>query len=256
MFDHGFTFRIDFYTKYIKSGFYNTTPLERYAITITFFGFLSWVLYIAARKIYRYTRRNNVASAPEEMFTRLHRDILRSGRSRSSYKTLLAQSYGIGRGPTLSPAAVVLDEIQANGYRQFYGIDDAVKKTAQTADFLIAKRYITDVKALTDAQTTAWDMGQLVLLARCCCVCKYLSQENANVYIDVAQQACTDAFDDWDTFARSYILGYALCQGRRGLKAVDSAIQDLLSEEDSPWGGQLVAEDAPLVTEEEIGVGV
>ena len=82
----------------------------------------------------------------------------------------------------------------------------------------------------------AWDLGRLVLVARCCCDANYITEEQAWHYIMSAYDLAKEIYINWEEFAKGYIVGRCLWGGNDGaLFGIISITRGLLKDDNSPW---------------------
>lgn len=81
-----------------------------------------------------------------------------------------------------------------------------------------------------------WDCGRLVFLTRLCLEARIISEAEAWKYIDAANELAHITYTDWESFAKSYVLGRAMWGGvHSGNRDVASIAKYLLEREESPW---------------------
>lgn len=89
---------------------------------------------------------------------------------------------------------------------------------------------------LRRCSVVAWDMGRLVLVARCCFDAGYIFEEAAWRYINNARRTSKEHYNSWEEFARGYVIGRAMWSGSGiTLNGIISIAQGLLEDEESPW---------------------
>lgn len=83
---------------------------------------------------------------------------------------------------------------------------------------------------------SAWDFGRLSFLSRLCYDMKYISEQEAWEYIDIAYQQSKTHSNSWDAFGKSYIIGRALWGGNDVANdGITIFVEELLTKKDSPW---------------------
>ena len=81
-----------------------------------------------------------------------------------------------------------------------------------------------------------WDCGRLVFLARLCYEARIITATEAWGFIDAAHELARITYEDWESYAKSYVLGRAMWGGvHSGNRDVASIARYLLERQDSPW---------------------
>ncbi|MDR0811333.1 MAG: DUF1266 domain-containing protein [Paludibacter sp.] len=80
-----------------------------------------------------------------------------------------------------------------------------------------------------------WDAGRLIFIARLCCDAKYITEEEAWEYIDVAYSQAQNTFNSWEELAKSYVIGRFFWQGKDADDGIQTIAENLLSSAKSPW---------------------
>lgn len=82
----------------------------------------------------------------------------------------------------------------------------------------------------------AWDMGRLVLIARCCFECGYITEEKAWCYMEEAHKKCCAVYGDWKEFAAGYVIGRCMWGGMKQMPGgIMGIAEGLLRDPESPW---------------------
>ena len=101
---------------------------------------------------------------------------------------------------------------------------------------LIEKRYISSQADLQNQSVLAWDMGRLVLIARCCFECGYITEEKAWCYMEEAHKKCCAVYGDWKEFASGYVIGRCMWGGMKQMPGgIMGIAEGLLHDPESPW---------------------
>ena len=81
-----------------------------------------------------------------------------------------------------------------------------------------------------------WDYGRLVYLTRLCYDAGYITEDEAWVYINAANDLARRKFNSWESFAKSYVIGRGMWGGPESANAgiMDIAAY-LLKLPESPW---------------------
>ncbi len=106
----------------------------------------------------------------------------------------------------------------------------------ESIEELVEEKFLKQRADLARCSILAWDMGRLVLVARCCFDAGYISEEEAWRYILDARQASQGQYTSWEEFAAGYVIGRAMWSGSgMSLMGIISIAQGLLEDEESPW---------------------
>jgi len=103
-------------------------------------------------------------------------------------------------------------------------------KTLQRGGFVSAEADFANI------DTSAWDLGRLVNVARWAYEVNFISKEQAWEYILSAYKESATLYADWDSFGKAYVVGRAVWGGD-GME-LDNTIatyNSLLKDEESPW---------------------
>lgn len=106
----------------------------------------------------------------------------------------------------------------------------------QTIDELIKREIVHSDERLESIDTTAWDMGRMVNVARWCYEIGYIPESLAWEYIFQAEKVCADIYADWANFGKSYIVGRAMWGGV-GMQLTNTIdmVERLHKDDKSPW---------------------
>lgn len=84
--------------------------------------------------------------------------------------------------------------------------------------------------------SNAWDFGRLVFLTRVCFDAGYISEKEAWAYIDAASILAKNSFNNWEDYARSYVIGRAMWGGSQSAnQGIAGIAKYLLALPNSPW---------------------
>lgn len=103
-------------------------------------------------------------------------------------------------------------------------------------DELIQRKVIINKREMERYGATGWDAARLVFIARLCYDAKYISEEEAWEYIDIAYEMVKGRYNSWHEFAMSCIIGRAMFSGKGynyGLVKLET--DELLSSPEGPW---------------------
>ena len=82
----------------------------------------------------------------------------------------------------------------------------------------------------------AWDMAQLVNLARIAYETKNITQKQAWSYIEFAGKQCKQSFDNWEQVGRSCLLGQAMeTEDEAKMRKAIECFQLAMQCDESPW---------------------
>lgn len=106
----------------------------------------------------------------------------------------------------------------------------------ETMPELLQDDILLDEKDILKYGMIGWDCGRLVFLARLCYEARFISEAEAWKYIDAANELARITYHDWESYAKSYILGRAMWGGvNSGNRDVTSIAKYLLTLPESPW---------------------
>ena len=84
--------------------------------------------------------------------------------------------------------------------------------------------------------TDAWDFGRIVFVARVCYTLGYISESEAWRYITQIARMAKQKFNNWDSYATSYMLGRAMWGGNDGKwENIAGFAADAIDANKSPW---------------------
>ena len=119
--------------------------------------------------------------------------------------------------------------------------EDAEKAYTQTYNLLESIEVLKNIKTIEKTEdvekygVTGWDAGRLIFIARCCYDAKYIEEEEAWAYIDVAYSQAQRAFKSWDELEKSYVLGRFVWRGKDADDGMQLLGNDLIEKPKSPW---------------------
>ena len=99
-----------------------------------------------------------------------------------------------------------------------------------------ANAWFGDMEDDLKVGTDAWDFGRIVFVVRVCYTLGYISENEAWVCIDQIVKMAKQKFDNWDSYATSYMLGRAMWMGDDGdWERIAGFAGDALDAKQSPW---------------------
>ncbi len=111
-----------------------------------------------------------------------------------------------------------------------------INNLKETTDDLLKYAYIRTPMDFNNLSILSWDMGRLVLIARCSYELDYISKEDAWKYINEAYDKCHYQYTNWTEFSKGYIVGRAMRFGSNiSLYGIMDISKGLLVDTDSPW---------------------
>lgn len=111
-----------------------------------------------------------------------------------------------------------------------------MKNVKEMIESLTEKGYISSQADLRNQSILAWDMGRLVLIARCCFECGYITEEKAWCYMEEAHKKCCAVYSDWKEFAAGYVIGRCMWGGMKQMPGgIMGIAEGLLRDPESPW---------------------
>ncbi len=126
-------------------------------------------------------------------------------------------------------------------YYQFYAAcrvyNQRTANLAQALKYLQEEGFLgTALSELEHLDTTAWDMGRMVNVARYSFDLGYISEDIAWEYLFTAYTESASRYSDWNEFAKAYIVGRALWGGENiSLYNTVDTIKKLKKDKASPW---------------------
>ena len=111
-----------------------------------------------------------------------------------------------------------------------------VSNIKESLEVVVDEHVITGASEFKTLSAKAWDLGRLVMIARCCCDLGYISEEQAWQFIMTSYECAREIYHNWGEFAKGYIIGRCMWGGNDGsLYGIISIAQGLLNDENSPW---------------------
>lgn len=185
-------------------------------------------------------------------------DSLHTGSDKNEMRRNLADYYDIVDRDT---ALRTLEWLSSRGHRVYFeaikqfvsGLSTAINETVLeedekvntykyiqnlngTIEDLVKNKHIKKKVDLSTQSIVGWDMGRLVLIARCCYETAYLSEEEAWNYIRKAYKECQNTYFDWKELADGYIIGRCMWGGSNMmLHGIMEIAKGLIEDDDSPW---------------------
>lgn len=129
--------------------------------------------------------------------------LLRDEGERTSYSILLPYLLSAHSG----------EEAEAILRKRFFGVELFIQRAHNLYRFL---KYIHNKNAVfigkedLERGILAWDMGELVSLARIAHETGYIDEDSAWAYIEFAGKECRRTFHNWDEVGKSYLIGQAM----------------------------------------------
>lgn len=111
-----------------------------------------------------------------------------------------------------------------------------LQNLVETMPELLQDDIIQDEQDILKYGVIGWDCGRLVFLARLCYEARFISEAEAWKYIDAANELARITYTDWESYAKSYVLGRAMWGGvNSGNRDVAAIAKYLLEMNESPW---------------------
>ncbi len=111
-----------------------------------------------------------------------------------------------------------------------------INNLKESTDDLLKYAYIRKPTDFNNISILAWDMGRVVLVARCSYELDYISKDDAWTYISTAYDKCHDKYTNWIEFSKGYIVGRAMRFGSNvSLYGIMDISKGLLVDDNSPW---------------------
>ncbi len=106
----------------------------------------------------------------------------------------------------------------------------------ESTNDLLNYAYIRKPNDFDNLDILAWDMGRLVLVARCAYELHYISKDDAWKYINTAYDKCHHSYSNWTEFSKGYVVGRAMRSGSNiSLYGIMDISKGLLVDDNSPW---------------------
>ena len=150
----------------------------------------------------------------------------------TSYEDAKKHKALFGDNETFEKCMIIYQEI-VDRCNLYYSLTNNLLETRQVLE---KNGFTYDLIELSYINTTAWDMGRLVNIARYCYDCGYISENEAWEYIFFAQNESARYYSNWKDFANAYIIARAIWGGdNMSLSIHIDTVKDLLKDEKSPW---------------------
>lgn len=155
--------------------------------------------------------------------------LLRNEGERTSYSILIPYLLTANNG----------DETERILRERFFGIELFIHRAKNLYHFLeyVDKKNIVSIeKEDFKRGILAWDMGELITLARVALETGYIDEQTAWEYIRFAGEKCRQIFKNWEEIGKSYLIGQAMKTDKK--EEIDITITSFLSatqDAESPW---------------------
>lgn len=121
------------------------------------------------------------------------------------------------------------DEDHGKAFSQLHNLMDTMPELLQDG-------ILQDEQDILKYGLIGWDCGRLVFLTRLCLEARIITETEAWSYIDAADELAHITYSDWESYAKSYVLGRAMWGGvHSGNRDVAAIAGYLLEREESPW---------------------
>lgn len=115
------------------------------------------------------------------------------------------------------------------GYSQLHNLQETIEELKQY-------KVIATESDLDKFGTIGWDSGRLVFLARLSFDAGYITEQEAWDFIESANALARNTFNNWNDYAKSYIIGRALWGGKESANSGIISIAEYLQKlPNSPW---------------------
>ena len=131
------------------------------------------------------------------------------------------------------------EEIETILRKRFFGIESFIQRAHHLHRFMkyIREKNIVSIeKEDFERGILAWDMGELITLARVALETGYIDEQTAWEYIRFAGEKCRQIFKNWEEIGKSYLIGQAMKTDKK--EEIDITITSFLSatqDAESPW---------------------
>lgn len=121
------------------------------------------------------------------------------------------------------------EEDKGKVYSQLHNLIDTMPELLQDG-------ILQDEQDILKYGMIGWDCGRLVFLTRLCLEARIINESEAWAFIDAASELAHITYTDWESYAKSYILGRAMWGGiHSGNRDVAAIARYLLERDESPW---------------------
>ncbi|MEG0265357.1 MAG: DUF1266 domain-containing protein [Erysipelotrichaceae bacterium] len=115
-------------------------------------------------------------------------------------------------------------------------LNEFLANLEDSIEILIQNNFLKTKSSLQTSSILAWDMGRLVLVARCCGELGYIRHDEVLNFIEQSYYACSNEYNDWNELASGYMIGRAMWSGdSSSLAILIDLTKGLLHDEESPW---------------------
>ena len=218
----------------------------------------------------KYSKNTKAEELTTEQYTSLNIGAINAEQTMSFYNSLAT---GVDKSETTQNLAnyyeiddreTALETLQwflDSGHRVFYEaikgavseqstnlngelLDNEQKESAQeymqnlneTIEDLEGNGFIQNRADITKLSILAWDMGRLVLVARCCYDLGYITEDEAWDILKKAKDESCKVYKDWSEFGAGYIIGRCMWSGpSMMISGLIDITKGLIEDEDSPW---------------------
>lgn len=131
------------------------------------------------------------------------------------------------------------EEIETILRKRFFGIESFIQRAHHLHRFMkyIREKNIVSIeKEDFERGILAWDMGELITLARVALETGYIDEQTAWEYIRFTGEKCRQIFKNWEEIGKSYLIGQAMKTDKK--EEIDITITSFLSatqDAESPW---------------------
>lgn len=123
--------------------------------------------------------------------------------------------------------------------KRFFGIEMFIHRAHNLYQFLeyIRERGIVSIeKEDLKRGILAWDMGELISLARIAYEIGYIDEKTTWKYIRFAGEQCRQTFRNWEEIGKSYLIGQAMTTNKEeSADIIINCFHLATQSEDSPW---------------------
>lgn len=138
--------------------------------------------------------------------------------------------------PLISNRSDVINTDGLTEEEKGHALNGYVENIKETLNLLVQRGIIRNGREFERISIKAWDLGRLVLVARCCFDVGLITREEAWNYILQAYETCRALYPTWKNFAAGYLIGRCMWSGEDcSLYGIFNIADGLLNDPESPW---------------------
>lgn len=131
------------------------------------------------------------------------------------------------------------EEVEAILRKRFFGIELFIYRARnlyQFLEYIHEKNIVSIEKEDLKRGILAWDMGELINLARIAYETGYIDEKTTWEYIRFAREQCRQTFQNWEEIGKSYLIGQAMITNKKeDADIIINCFHLATQNENSPW---------------------